>query len=57
MRKHAKSGAQVVNVLWTIYSPTFTYIIEHLVQVGGVHDEVGVAHHVVYGVRLQSKRE
>lgn len=35
----------------------FTYIIEHFVQVGGVHDEVGVAHHVVYGVRLQSKRE
>lgn len=42
------------NVLRTISSPTFTYIIEHFVQVGGVHDEVGVAHHVVYGVRLRS---
>lgn len=51
------SGTHVVNVLWAISSPTFTYIIEHFVQVGGVHDEVGVAHHVVYGVRLQSKRE
>lgn len=52
-----RGGTYAVDVLWTMSRPTFTYIIEHFVQVGGVHDEVGVAHHVVYGVRLQSKRE
>lgn len=30
----------------------FTYITEHFVQLGGVHDEVRISHHVVYGVCL-----
>lgn len=32
-----------------------TYIIEDLVQLLGVHDEVGVAYHVVDGIRLDSR--
>lgn len=32
-----------------------TYIIEHFVQLLGVHDEVGVAYHVVDGVRLDRR--
>lgn len=33
----------------------FTHIIENLVEVCGVHDEVGISHHVVDGVCLRSK--
>lgn len=32
-----------------------TYIIEHFVQLLGVHDEVGVAYHVVDGIRLDRR--
>lgn len=35
---------------------TFTYIIENLVEVCGVHDEVGISHHVVDCVCLRSNR-
>lgn len=32
-----------------------TYIIEHFVQLLGVHDEVGVAYHVVDSIRLDRR--
>lgn len=33
-----------------------THVIEHFVQLLGVHNEVGVAYHVVDRVRLVRKR-
>lgn len=32
-----------------------TYVIEDFVQLFGVHDEVGVAYHVVDGIRLDRR--
>lgn len=34
---------------------TFTYIIENLVEVSGVHDEVWISHHVVDRIRLPAQ--